>query len=367
MIRIYTFLLILVFSVSAYATDKSMYNSSNIKKATPEFINSLNSKVDAGFGIAKSRIPQNNMAVVDGSDTLTKYLDRMTTGRIFGITINEQTLPLVGTNTFLYFVGQKFDLTQEQIGNYKLDGILIPYAINVTSGTHKDSSLIWVFQIDINGEPTGGSLIAKGSVYLGDADSSSSKMIFTYVPMDSNGVLTTNFLVFLQTKDFDTEETDFVAIWANDQGDGKGEKRSAILAWDQNGQHWVYSTYGDLQIEMADGNPPDFDVLILPVLVPAIPDDVSEPVTVNGLTFEGIFPNPVTTNARLSFSLNDNTRLAVDLLDINGALVKHITNSTFNAGSNFIEFTTDNIASGTYIIAFRSASSSFAVKMMISK
>jgi len=213
-----------------------------------------------------------------------------------------------------------------------LDGILIPYAINFTAGTHKDSSLIWVFQIDINGEPTGGSLLAYGSVYHGDADSSSSEMIFTYAPMDSNGVLTTNF-----------------------------------LAWDQNSNRWVYSPYGDLQIEMADHNPPDFDVLLLPVLVPNVPDDVSGQITINGLTFEGLFPNPVETNARLDFSLNDNTPLTIDLLDAKGAFVKNITNNTFGAGEHSIDFSADDLASGVYMIVFRSAASSFAVKMMIAK
>lgn len=365
--KVYTLLLIIVLSVPAFAIDKNMYNSGNIQPASPEFIKSLKAVSANDLGIFNPQTKQSETMVVEDSDTLTKYLDRMTTGRIFGIELDGRTYPLVGTNTFLYFVGQKFDLTQEQIGNYKLDGILIPYAINFTAGTHKDSSLIWVFQIDINGEPTGGSLLAYGSVYHGDADSSSSEMIFTYAPMDSNGVLTTNFLVFLQTRNFDAQETDFVAIWANDQGDGKGEKRSAILAWDQNSNRWVYSPYGDLQIEMADHNPPDFDVLLLPVLVPNVPDDVSGQITINGLTFEGLFPNPVETNARLDFSLNDNTPLTIDLLDAKGAFVKNITNNTFGAGEHSIDFSADDLASGVYMIVFRSAASSFAVKMMIAK
>ncbi|GEM_PF-4055671 len=365
--KLYILLLLFGLMSFSYAADKQMYNSSRIEPASQEFLNSIRAEITNGFENNISTGTESSTAIGDNSDTLKKYLNRMTVGRIYGITINGTTLPMVGTNTFTYFVGQKFDIKSEHRNNYKLAGVLIPYAINVLGGETRDTSLIWVFQLDNDGNIAGGSLMAKGKIYLGDADSSSSNRIFSYAPMDSNGILNSNFLIYVQTKNFNSKETDIVAIWANDQGDGKGEKRSAILAWSQANKSWQYAAFADLKITMADKKAPDFDVLILPVLVPNTSDVIDNNLTINGLTFGGVYPNPISENARIDFSLEKSANLSISLLALNGRLVKSIANTEFSGGEHSIDFSTDDIPAAQYLIAFRSASSNFAIKTVIIK
>ena len=343
-----------------------MNDFSKIYPATPEFIQKLKIELSHDYSAVKSFVPSFTTVAEDG-DTLTEYYERKTNIRIFGVNINGQTYPLVGTNPVYYFAGQKFYLPDEQLGSYVMDGVLIPYGINFMLGTYKDTSLLWVYPIDEQGLPTNEPAIARGMINLADADSNSTELVYTYQAMDSSGTLNSGFVFFVQTRHFDGNETDFVGIWSNDQGDGNGEKRSAFLAWDNNNSQWTYVNFGDLQLTMPDGNPPDFDILILPVIAPNIPDAVDEPVTINGLTYNGLFPNPVKDYARLDFALSKTENITIELVGTNGTLVKTLASKTFATGQHSIEFNTADVSAGSYLIVFRSASSSFAVKTVIVK
>jgi hypothetical protein len=224
-----------------------------------------------------------------------------------------------------------------------------------------------VFPINDDGLPTGEPAVANGEMLLAEADSNSKEVVYSYAEMDSSGILNSGFVFLVQTRHFDGHETDFVALWASDQGDGNGESRSALLAWDNNNNRWMYANFSDLNLQMEDGNPPDFDILILPVIAPSVPDDVDEPITVNGLTFDGLFPNPVKDYARLNFALETQSDLRIELVATNGALVKTIASDVFSSGSHTVEFSTADVPSGTYLIAFRSAESNFAVKIVVVK
>ncbi len=361
---------LLVFTLSLAAENGDMFKINTVYPATPELIKSIQANITKDLGRAATKFSNNGEYLMQASDsdTLTEYYERMTEPRVFGINVNNQTYPMVGTNPIYYFVGQKFFLTNNQLGNYILGGVLLPYALNYTSGNYQDTSIIWVYSIDAQGHIIGGSPVAKGKVLLADiTDTSMTKVLFSYAKLDSSGILDNNFVLFVQTVNFDANETDFVAIWANNQGDGMGESRSAFLAWDNQNQHWVAADFSALQIQMPDGNPPDFDVLLLPVIEPAIPDKVDEPVTINGLTFGGLAPNPLQGDARLDFALSKSTNLTVSLVSENGVLVKTIADGTFGAGKHLVEFNTQGLSSGAYMLLFRSPLSSFAVKAVIVK
>jgi hypothetical protein len=85
------------------------------------------------------------------------------------------------------------------------------------------------------------------------------------------------------------------------------------------------------------------------------------------LTFDGLFPNPVKDYARLNFALETQSDLRIELVATNGALVKTIASDVFSSGSHTVEFSTADVPSGTYLIAFRSAESNFAVKIVVVK
>ena len=362
---------LLVFTLSLAAENGDMFKNNIVYPASPELIKSIQANIAKDLGRAAAKFTNNGEYLMQAgdSDTLTEYYERMTEPMLFGIKINDQTYPMIGTNPMYYFVGQKFFLTLNQLGNYRLGGVLLPYALNYTKGNYQDTSLIWVYSIDAQGHIIGGLPVAKGKVLLADiTDTSITKVKFSYTKLDSSGILDNNFVFFVQTLNFDVNESDFVGFWSNNQGDGMGESRSAFLAWDNQNQNWVTSDFSALQqIHMSDGNPPDFDVLILPVIEPAIPDKVDEPVTINGLTFGGLAPNPLLENARLDFTLSKSTNLTVSLVSENGVLVKTIADGTFGAGKHLVEFNTQGLSSGSYLIMFRSALSSFAVKAIIVK
>jgi len=365
MTKLYTLFLIIAMSISANAFDGRMNDNKNIQPASQEFINSLS--MELGREVVSAPISKYSIdyLLAGSTDTLTKYLDRSTFFRIYGITIQGQQFPLVGTNSIYYFAGQKFDLEAQQINKYKLTGILIPLAINVFVGANNDTNRIWVYPTDGSGNPSGNP-IATGMLYLAESDSSSVKPLYNFASVErTEEVLAPNFIVFVQTLNFDMAESDFVCIWANDQGDGMLESRSAILAWDSNNSTWVVANFANLQINMADGNPPDFDVLILPVIESLDGTDVEEPISINGLTFEGLYPNPVKTNGTVKFSCQENTELSIQLLDMNGRLVLDIHNGNVAAGQHVVDFDAAAVSSGTYMLAFRSGNNGFAVKTAI--
>jgi len=350
-------------TISANAFDSRMLNNNTIEMASPEFIQSLT--MSLGDDLVSSPISKysTERLLAGDTDTLTKYLDRSTFFRIYGVTIQGQQYPLVGTNPIYYFAGQKFDLEPLQINKYKLNGVLVPLAINVQAGAYQDTSNIWIYPTDGVGNPTGNP-IATGKMDLEYGDSSSVEPVYNYIEVErEEEVLSPNFVIFVQTANFNLTESDFICIWANDQGDGNFESRSAILAWNQNS--WVMANFSDLQINMADNNPPNFDVLILPVIESLDGTDFDEPLTVNGLTFEGLFPNPVRANSSVKFSCEANTEISIQLLDLNGRLVMDIHNGNAEAGQHSINFDASGISSGAYLLAFRSGNNGFAVKTAV--
>ncbi|MBK9014122.1 MAG: T9SS type A sorting domain-containing protein [Saprospiraceae bacterium] len=85
-----------------------------------------------------------------------------------------------------------------------------------------------------------------------------------------------------------------------------------------------------------------------------------------GLTALKVFPNPTSGNASLEFMLKNQMEIAVQLLDVNGKLVRS-TNREFNAGFNRYELNASNLNTGIYFLRLLSEEGQKVVRISVIK
>jgi hypothetical protein len=78
-----------------------------------------------------------------------------------------------------------------------------------------------------------------------------------------------------------------------------------------------------------------------------------------------LFPNPVSDNANISFTLNSNSDLTVQVFDLNGRVIKSIYNDQpFTAGRHNENFNVNDLPLGTYIVLVKSNTDQKVVKFI---
>ncbi|RYE24976.1 MAG: Omp28-related outer membrane protein, partial [Sphingobacteriales bacterium] len=68
---------------------------------------------------------------------------------------------------------------------------------------------------------------------------------------------------------------------------------------------------------------------------------------VEGLT---IFPNPASNNVNINFSLIENTKVAVQVIDAAGRIVSSLPMQSMNSGNNHLSIATDQLPAGVYSV-----------------
>jgi hypothetical protein len=63
-----------------------------------------------------------------------------------------------------------------------------------------------------------------------------------------------------------------------------------------------------------------------------------------------VYPNPVTDQATIKFSLEKPSSIVINLLDIYGRTIKIIAEGSFDAGSHIIQFKTEDLAPGMFLV-----------------
>jgi|GEM_PF-6191824 len=81
----------------------------------------------------------------------------------------------------------------------------------------------------------------------------------------------------------------------------------------------------------------------------------------------GIFPNPVAGVARITFSLKMAQPVSIRLMDVNGKLVRVVTEKVFGEGTNEINWNTSDLNNGIYLVEFRSGEFLQTKKLMVVK
>ena len=65
-----------------------------------------------------------------------------------------------------------------------------------------------------------------------------------------------------------------------------------------------------------------------------------------------VSPNPVSENAKITFTLTRSAEITITLYDLQGKAVKELSKGLRNAGKNEITFSTEAFASGMYLLKF---------------
>lgn len=91
-------------------------------------------------------------------------------------------------------------------------------------------------------------------------------------------------------------------------------------------------------------------------------DNVSVSEEISPIKFN-VYPNPINTNTRIAFNLNNSSELKIDLFDIVGKCVLTIAENKFASGFNEINFATENLGKGIYFLRFTLNGSAQTVKI----
>jgi hypothetical protein len=94
---------------------------------------------------------------------------------------------------------------------------------------------------------------------------------------------------------------------------------------------------------------------MMPTLALSVRDNAGLTVQSHGMTIHPVAPNPVRDQANISFSLNEPTKAALTLLDLQGRTVWTSSEQMFASGKNSLSVDTQSFAQGTYIIRLSNA------------
>ena len=77
-----------------------------------------------------------------------------------------------------------------------------------------------------------------------------------------------------------------------------------------------------------------------------------------------LYPNPATGLVHLTFSLPQSGPMNIELFNINGQLLKTISNEVFEAGNHQVEMNAGSLPTGVYWIKFESSKEMRTVKLI---
>ena len=96
-------------------------------------------------------------------------------------------------------------------------------------------------------------------------------------------------------------------------------------------------------------------------------DNVTGVAEISTNRFISVSPNPIQSKGTISINLERNSDLSLGIYNLSGILVKEYTYSLLNSGKNTIEFYTDNLSNGLYILKVHTQSEVFMAKLIINK
>ncbi|MGX7666376.1 T9SS type A sorting domain-containing protein [Flavobacterium pedocola] len=80
-----------------------------------------------------------------------------------------------------------------------------------------------------------------------------------------------------------------------------------------------------------------------------------------------VYPNPFSGTATVSFTLNESEKVSLRIFDLNGRVVKNISENVLAAGSHLITFDGEQLNSGIYLLQLKGQSFSNTQKMVNTK
>lgn len=101
------------------------------------------------------------------------------------------------------------------------------------------------------------------------------------------------------------------------------------------------------------------------------PDFTTPPLRISdettALSDISTFPNPVSENATISFSLEDASPVTIRLIDLNGKVIREISNGAYEPGNYQISFSSESLTAGLYFLQLTSSDGMVTTKLMIER
>lgn len=292
-------------------------------------------------------------------DTLNDFVKESTGFTTYAVTIQGNTYPLTGWNPFYLFLGQKFNF----VGSASVTEILFSAIGKQSIGTKVDSILGMVFA----GEPTQGlptSNLGTSWIMFNEIDTSSTAPIYSSIkftnPVPISGKFVTMLLTFNGTNEYDA-----VILYSNMQGNGKGQKNLCMVFNNDGNLNAINYTdfWNQVGLKMQDGNPPDFDALIFPIVESG--GNVNNAITLNGFTLEKVSPNPANEYVDFNFNLEKHSNVYIDIVGLDGKILLSSEKQNCFPGDHKINFNLLNLSSGNYYYLIRTDFTKFGGKFSI--
>jgi hypothetical protein len=80
-----------------------------------------------------------------------------------------------------------------------------------------------------------------------------------------------------------------------------------------------------------------------------------------------IYPNPVSTSATISFSIQEAQNVSIMVYDMSGRLVAAISNEFYESGNKQVVWNTDAVNAGMYFLQFQSKEYQEKIKLVVTK
>lgn len=289
-------------------------------------------------------------------DTLFDFLERTSQPAFYTApdpTFNT-TLPVFGTNSRFFYVGAKYSFT----GSANVVGLIVSAAAVVVNGA-SDSLFITFMEADgTNLTPVGSPVFVRTNQLVFNQSDPLQGSTILNLPATP---ITKDFVAFFQTLSIGNTP-DVVGLWSNTHGDGKGEKRALFMTFNQQGQPVV----GDIgSVFNVGGQPIDADPYIFPILEFEEGAGVTSYPTLSGLTLKGAYPSTATNQTAVRFELDKPSAVNIDLLDLNGRIVKSYAAQQFGTGSHEMSLDLTGVPSGSYLYKVTTDRTQVASKLTI--
>ena len=157
-----------------------------------------------------------------------------------------------------------------------------------------------------------------------------------------------------------------IVITPSDTADGPGEFYNSDLAVDGNG-NWLGIDIQFQGPDMFDEYSYDLMCMQFSFTVVDFALENSEVNIPGDISIENIYPNPFNPTTSIDFSISVPSSISIDLYDINGHLVKNITEGYYGTGSYSKLIDGSDITSGAYFVRLETEGYSITQKLMLIK
>ncbi len=310
----------------------------------------------------KSCKPHNDTAF---KETITTYYDR--SSRFISYYYSDfwgWSYPVTGTNSEYHFLGIEYDFTPNDEEPVYLHSFLIAYnEINISGSP--DEVWTMVCSGDENGDPEKFLLHDYALYTLGDVIPNKQEPVFHEVIMSQPLEMCGNFLIYVCTTGIDPDNpgsnVDEVWLWSNVDGDGCKEFRCNTMSQENGKLYWCSLE----DFFYFDGI--DIDVMIMPVIANEEGLNTGVSYKINGMSIDGIFPNPVKDIAYLKFSLEVASDVKIDLIGQEGRIICTVYDRFLQSGSHNIPIDLSGMSSGNYFFAIKTNKGRTAMKCTVLK